>query len=244
MAEKKPKILVVDDEKIVRDFFKRLISLLDVDVLEAPDGYTAIEMARNNDIGLFFIDVRMPGINGLETTREIRKINPLAAVVIITGYAVDDVLDALQKEGIEGIIHKPFEIGQIKEVINNFSKEELSRPLNILVIDDDEAILGFFSNFLKDKGFKYKTARDKKEALEAVNSEKFDLVFLDLVLKEDDGRQIYEEFQIAFPGMDIVLMTGYPQKAKELEGKFEFAGCLYKPFDIKNIVHYIRKAKR
>lgn len=243
MTEKKTKILVVDDEKIVRDFFKRLIFLLGVDILEAPDGYTAIEMARNNDIGLFFIDVRMPGINGLETTREIRKINPQAAVVIITGYAVDDVLDELQKEGVEGVIRKPFEISQIKEVINSFSKDKLSQPLNILVIDDDEAILVFFSNFLKEQGFKYKTARDKKEALETVNSEKFDLIFLDLVLKEGDGRHIYEEFKKASPGMNIVLMTGYPQKAKELEDKLEVAGCLYKPFDIKNIVHYIEKVK-
>lgn len=117
MAENKFKILVVDDEKIVRDFFKRLVSFLGVETFEAPDGHTAIEMARNNKFDLFFIDVRMPGLDGLETYYKIKAIEPLAKVVMITGYALEQTLIQAQTEGVYGIIRKPFNIESIVKYI-------------------------------------------------------------------------------------------------------------------------------
>ncbi|MDD4940099.1 MAG: response regulator [Candidatus Omnitrophica bacterium] len=113
------KVLVVDDEKIVRDFFKRLLSLLGMDNMFAENGYKAIELVKNERFDLFFIDVRMPGLNGLDTYREIRKINPEAASVMITGYAVEEILEQAKREGVYSAIRKPFDINQIKDVIES-----------------------------------------------------------------------------------------------------------------------------
>ncbi len=243
MADNKLKILIVDDEKIIRDFLVRLFSLQGLEVLSAEDGHKAIELTRANKFDLFFIDMRMPGLNGLETYLKIREINPKAQAVMITGYAVEELLDEATREGAIGIVRKPFDIVEIKDVIDKLAKEKAKGLLSILIIDDEEMILSFFSNFLKNKGLNYKVARNKDEALGALKKEKFNLVFLDLVLKDISGMQLYKEIKEIAPDTEVVMMTGYPQKAKEAGCGAEFAGCLYKPFDIDNIIGYIDKAR-
>jgi len=118
MESNNKKVLVVDDEKNIRDFFKRLLSLSNVEVFEAEDGYTAIKLSQENKFSFFFIDMRMPGLDGLETSRQIRQINPEAVITIITGYALSEVIQQAQEEGY-GVISKPFNIKDIEDVIKN-----------------------------------------------------------------------------------------------------------------------------
>lgn len=237
------KVLIVDDEKIIRNFFRQLLSLLGLEIIEAEDGYKAIECSKKDKFDIFFIDMRMPGLNGLDTYREIRKIQPEASVVMMTGYAVEDLLQQAQKEGAYSIIRKPFNINEIKGVLDKVGTGNSGKPLNILVIDDEEIILNFFSGLLKGKNLKYKIARGRDDALLAVKKEKFDLVFLDLVLKDADGLAVYNEIKEIFPQINVVLITGYPQKAAEIKDKIEIAGCLYKPFEVEDILKCIEQVK-
>ena len=107
MADTKIKVLVVDDEKIIRDFFGRLLSLQGLEVIEAEDGYKAAELAKGNKFDLYFIDVRMPGMDGLETFRQIRQIHPEALVVMMTGYALDNILEQAQRKGHPALSANP-----------------------------------------------------------------------------------------------------------------------------------------
>ncbi|MFA5157319.1 MAG: response regulator [Candidatus Omnitrophota bacterium] len=243
MGEAKLKVLVVDDEKIVRDFFKRLLSLLGLEVIDVEDGYKAVEAVKAGKFDLYFIDVRMPGLNGLETYRQIRQIDPDAQAVMITGYAVEDTLEQARKEGAYGDIRKPFDISQIKEVLDKVSAVKSGEQLNILVIDDDETILEFFSSLLAQKNLSCKSAHSKEEAVMLAKQNKFNLIFLDLVLKDANGVDAYNELKAILPEANIVLITGFPQKAKSIEGTLAVSGCLYKPFEINNILKYIETAK-
>ena len=243
MADTKIKVLVVDDEKIIRDFFARLLSLQGLEVIEAEDGYKAAELAKGNKFDLYFIDVRMPGMDGLETFRQIRQIHPEALVVMMTGYALDNILEQAQKEGASGSIRKPFAIGEIKGIVEKAAREKNKEVSNILVIDDDQAVLNFFGNFLKAKNQKYSLVNNAKGALELIQREKFDLIFLDLVLKDADGLEFYKNIKEILPQAEIVIITGYHDKAKEIEGKADISGLLYKPFEIEGIIKYIEKIK-
>jgi two-component system, NtrC family, response regulator HydG len=244
MEQKKTKILIVDDEQIIRDFFKRFLSMMGIDVVDVDSGYKAIELAKVSKFDLFFVDVRMPGINGLETFRALRQIDPAAAVVMITGYTVDDILDQALKEGAKDIIHKPFDISKIRESINDLKGERKpDSDLNILVVDDEESILIFFSRFFKDKNIKHSVARNKKEAEALIKKERFDLVFLDLLLGKEKGMDIYKEIKEISSETEVVIITAFPDKIKELGVGSELAGCLYKPFEIESICKHINEAK-
>ena len=241
MPKNKFKVLVVDDEKIVRDFFYNLLTFLGIEVVCAPDGYHGIKFCRNIQFDALFIDMRMPGIDGLETYRQIHRILPCAVIVMMTGFAQKDMLMQTQKEGAYTVIHKPFSIAEIKNIIDKLVPAPEEKKLNIMVIDDDHAVLGFFSKLLENKKQRHKVVDNGDEALRAMKEEKFDLVFLDLVLKDIDGAQVYKSIREISPDTAVIIITAYPQKAEKLAGKVE--GCIAKPFEIGNILEYIEKVK-
>lgn len=243
MKESKIKVLVVDDEKVIRDFFTRLLTLQGLEVVEAAEGSMAIELSMAGSFDLYFIDVRMPGLNGLETYRKIHELHPQSCVVMMTGYAVDEILEQAKQEGVSGVIRKPFAIDEIRDIVSKVAGDGKGGILHILVVDDDEAVLSFFSHLLEGRTLKYKIARSKNEALAAVRNERFDAVFLDLVLKDSDGLSLYKEIKEITPDISVMVMTGHIEKAKELEDAHAIPECFYKPFEIDKIVEYIEKVK-
>jgi two-component system, response regulator YesN len=84
----KYKALVADDEYIIRQGISGLLgSYQDFEVVaQAEDGEIALEMAKNQKIDVYFVDITMPFLNGLQFIEELKKIQPLAIIVIITGY--------------------------------------------------------------------------------------------------------------------------------------------------------------
>ncbi|HBU08546.1 MAG TPA: hypothetical protein DEA99_05005 [Candidatus Omnitrophica bacterium] len=131
MTEKtKLKVLVVDDEKVIRDFLSRFLSLQLAQVKTAADGEAAIELAKTEEFDLVFLDIRMPKMNGLETFGELKKITPDLACVFMTGYASaeEDLINKIKYEGIM-CVRKPFEnLNKIKEIVENVLKEASLAP--------------------------------------------------------------------------------------------------------------------
>ncbi len=137
-GERTFKVLIVDDEKLVRDFFSQFFSLLpSVRAEMAEDGPQALEAARRDDFALVFLDMRMPKMSGWETFNELRKIIPQAAYVFMTGYAQEQaLLDKIEQLGII-CLRKPFEdLERIKEIINNAFQKSQVRLKSGEVIED------------------------------------------------------------------------------------------------------------
>ena len=84
------------------------------------DGFLEIEAFRQERFDLVFLDVKMPQMNGLETFRELKKIDPQAQYVMMTGYAVDELLEQAEQEGAAHSIRKPFDIDQITSLIEGY----------------------------------------------------------------------------------------------------------------------------
>ena len=118
-SERSLTALVVDDEKVIRDFLIKFLKMYDIEARCAKDGDGAIELARTEKFDVIFLDVRMPKMDGLEALRKLKRLNPEARYVMMTGYAVDDLLEEAKKEGIAASIKKPFEIDEITREINN-----------------------------------------------------------------------------------------------------------------------------
>jgi len=110
-------ILVVDDELSILESF-RMILKEDYRVLTAIDGLKALEILRNECVNLVILDIMLPGMSGLEVLSEIRKIDKDVAVIMVTAIkAVKTAIEAM-KLGASDYIIKPFDVEEIKLVIN------------------------------------------------------------------------------------------------------------------------------
>jgi len=111
------KILVVDDQAIVRDFFKDVGECIGDDVETAEDGDIAIDICRNRHFDIAFIDMRMPHMNGLDTCKAILSLDPEARVVVMTGHTEERMIDEALQSGAIAKIYKPFDIDVVVELI-------------------------------------------------------------------------------------------------------------------------------
>ncbi len=118
----KLRILVVDDEAIIRDFFARFFRLKDAHVVLADTGREAIVSAKKEKFDIAFLDVRMQEMNGVEVLKELKKINPGCKYIMMTGYAVDDLLEAAKKEGAAASLKKPFDMDELNTILADYVK--------------------------------------------------------------------------------------------------------------------------
>jgi len=117
----KEKILVVDDEKILLKTLDRLLSKEGYQVTTTDNSYDALDMVKKEFFDLIILDIRMPGMDGISLLKEIRKIQgdgEKSMVVIITGYASEDVPIKAIKLGADDYIMKPFELDDFLHSVN------------------------------------------------------------------------------------------------------------------------------
>ncbi len=240
MEEKKCiKALVVDDEEVIRDFFARFLNLEHIDVKCVGAGQDAIEAARREKFDIVFIDMKMPNMNGLETFRELKKIDPAIKCAMITGYAVDTLLQEAMKEGAVASMQKPLDISKIDSLLKEYSRSMGAKKINILVVDDEEIVLSFFKRLLKDGLYDVTAIKSGKEAIDLANAKEFDIAFIDIGLNDISGIELYLKLREINPDIHLMLITGNPYKAEGVES----LGCLYKPFEIDKIFLEIDKIK-
>ncbi len=111
------RILVVDDQEIVRDFFRDVAECIGEEVEMAEDGDIAIDICKHKHFDIAFIDMRMPHMNGLDTCKAILSLDPKAKVVVMTGHTEEHMIDDALRSGAIAKIYKPFDIDRVIELI-------------------------------------------------------------------------------------------------------------------------------
>lgn len=112
------KILLVDDDESFRYEFKEYFNGYEIE--EASGGEKALDlMSSSDDVDLIILDIMMPGINGLEVLKEIKKKYPEVKIIILTGYSSKDVVIKALKEHADDYLEKPINIDKTKEIIES-----------------------------------------------------------------------------------------------------------------------------
>ncbi|MEN6447725.1 MAG: sigma-54 dependent transcriptional regulator [Syntrophaceae bacterium] len=120
MEKERPRILVVDDEEYTRAYFKGILSPEDYRVSFARDGTEALETWSNASFDLLIMDIRMPGVDGMEVLKRIRVVDRETMVIMISAYGdMDSVIEAMRL-GANDFFAKPFgSIDKIRVDIGN-----------------------------------------------------------------------------------------------------------------------------
>jgi DNA-binding response OmpR family regulator len=110
-------ILIVDDEKNIRLALSMSLETLDIPVETAASGEEALERLAQGGYGLMLLDLRMPGLDGMEVLRQISQQRPELKVIIITAYGSIDLAVEAMKLGAVDFLQKPFDAGQVREMV-------------------------------------------------------------------------------------------------------------------------------
>ena len=124
------KILIVDDNRINQVVTQRILTKKDFQCSVAENGKQAIEMARENEFDLILMDVNMPGISGMEASKEIRKFNAHIPILALTAVEVEEIREEIVTAGMSGIIVKPYDVQQFYQIVfKHLSLNKLSEKV-------------------------------------------------------------------------------------------------------------------
>ena len=213
----KLKILVVDDEDSLRISLASILELEGYEVQTAEDGFKAIELAKKEDFDIMFSDIRMPGITGTETFKEIKKIKPDIVGVMMTAYALNDlIIDALNS-GAFTCLSKPFEIDTVLSTINDIK----TRPFAV-IIDKDANVNRNFLNSLKNCGLNVASSEIDSNKIDFLFKHKPDILIINVDSDNNQVISILKKLKDLFGAIPQTIFVGNKQndmlitKASEL----------------------------
>jgi len=119
------KLLIVDDEDDVREFAANFFRKRKIDVITAASGEEALKKTETEKPDLILLDIRMNGMNGIQTLEEIRKFNQAVKVIMVTGTKPDEneSLNKCNQFSISGYIHKPLKLDELEQAVMKELKE-------------------------------------------------------------------------------------------------------------------------
>ncbi|MCA9450157.1 MAG: response regulator [Candidatus Omnitrophica bacterium] len=223
------RILVVDDDRDFAETIGDVFEAREHQVALAFTGEEAVERATVFDFDLAFMDVRLPGMNGVESFLEIRNRRPHAKVILMTGFNVKDLTDRAIENGAWAVLTKPLSIPQIINIA-----DQIKPGGNILLIDDDEDFSVVIQGILEQHGYQVTAASGGKTALEELETKDIDLVLLDIRLKDMNGSMVYSEIRKRKGDIPILIITGFPETEAEKISPMNSSphtGVMIKPID-------------
>jgi len=242
--KEKTSILIVDDDHGMSETLADIFIELDYDVSVADNGYRAIEMIKKKAYDIAFMDVKMPGINGIETFMEVKNISPSTKIIMITAYSVETLVKTALEEGAYGIIYKPMNIDKILDLIKKAEKGVL-----VLVVDDDPGTCETLKDVLIEKNYEVGTANNGEEAIIMAGENDYDIVFIDMKMPVMNGLETFLSIKKVNPKVTAVMITGYGHDGDVSELVEESLRnsayvCLFKPLDMDKVTALVEEISR
>lgn len=240
--EDKASILIVDDNVSLCRTLSLVLGRQGYAVNTAKDGLEALVRVKESPFDMIFMDIKMPLMDGVETYRRIKKIRPEAVVMMMTAYAVEDLVQQALEEGAYGIVYKPLDIGKVVTVIEE-ARETQTGAL-VLVVDDDPGTCITLKNILIKKGYEVGIAYTGEEAITMARERAYDIIFVDMKLPTITGLETYLSIRKINPEAVAIMMTAYRQEMSDLveEALHNSAyTCLYKPFEMAALLRLVNE---
>lgn len=237
MSGRTTRILVVDDEADICRNMADILGEFGYEVDTAMDGAVALEMVRERSYDIALLDLRMPGMDGIELYRQMKRLRSGAVAILVTAHAAEETERHALEAGAWRVLPKPVRLPTLMDTV----QEALGRPL-LLVVDDDRELCANLLDMLRERRYRVSTAHDQQEAAQRLREADHDLVLIDMKLPGGDGRAVFRLVRDANPNARTVLITGYRSETSELIDQVLGEGAdavSYKPFDVPRLLSMI-----
>ena len=232
------RIFVVDDDRDFAEGVALSLELAGHEVAFAYSGEEAVRMFREQTFDVTLMDVRMPGMGGVESFFEFKKIRPEAKVILMTAYTVEDILKQAIEAGAMGVMHKPFSSEQLLEAL------DAARPLGlVLVADDDADFVEGVERTLVDEGYHVCVASTGEEAVEKALTGRYDVLLLDVRLPVLNGLEVYRKLLEQGRALPTIVISGYDaEEADTISQILQMSARAYmrKPFASADLLQALR----
>jgi len=122
--DSRQRVLIVDDEEMVREALKRMVEAHDIQTVAVSGGAQALKAAQEESFRMVFLDLSMPGMNGVETLKALKEIDKELVFVVVTGLAgEDDLFRSVLDYAPVSVIPKPFTMQQIGGVLSLYFED-------------------------------------------------------------------------------------------------------------------------
>ena len=236
------KILLVDDNGAFIDSVKDILEDEGHNVITALNGEDAVSLIRKDSFDIVLMDIKMPGMNGVECFIQMKEMNPDVKVILFTAYALEDLIQQALDEGAWAVLKKPLDLEYLLSAIKEVKGQ--NNGGYILIADDDKALCENLDETLSEQGYNVAVVCDGLEAIQEMENQTFDILLLDMKLPGLNGLEVYRRIKAKQPTVVTILITGYAEELRDLinqaisENVYTY---LTKPIDMNELIILLDK---
>ncbi len=198
------RVFIIDDDRDHAESIADVLSMRGYDTELAFSGEAGLARFREANFDIVFMDVKLPGMNGVETFFEFRKIRPEVKVMLMTGFSLEQLVAQAVENGALGVLRKPFEIRDLLDVLEQVKPRGI-----VLVADDDPEFTASIEPILVQHGYRVRIVTSGREVIEKATTEGVDCLILDLKMPMLSGLEAYVQLRAAGRAVPTIFVTGF-----------------------------------
>ncbi len=231
-------VLVVDDD---HDFASGIADMLEAEghrAVLAGSGEAAIEVARERAFDMIFLDVKLPGMTGIDALRELRETQGRVRVVLMTGLRIDNLLtEAVKASGLT-VLTRAATAPQMLEHLRDVGPGGI-----VLLVAENGSLGASLEESLTGQGLEARLAQTEAAAAESAASAGLDVLILDLQRPISRILEAYLALQDLDPAVTVIMIASPLENGKPIVNplrSISVTGCLFKPFDPADLLQGVR----
>jgi CheY-like chemotaxis protein len=246
-------ILVIDDDRMNCDMLQSVFTRQGYQVFSATSGREGLELFKTHHPRVTLLDLRMPEMDGLTVLKEIRVLDPQAAVIILGGGATEMQENKARELRVTDFLRKGLSLDVLVGAVNQVAQQPVrlaSVPLvppsvssgqeegeSVLVVDDEPLVRDLLVQFLTLRGYRVRGAKSGAEALTMVAESEPDVILLDLIMPGLSGAEVLQALrEREYPGGVIVLTGSQSEDLLEETWALGPQEVLGKPIDLERLL--------
>jgi DNA-binding NtrC family response regulator len=246
------RLLLVDDEVEFLAAMTPGLIRRGFQVRVAENGRAALDLLRTETVDVVVLDVKMPGIDGVETFHEIKRVAPGLPVILLTGHGSIPQAFETSRAGVANYLAKPCDVERLadaaRQAVADRKPETAPSPpitedIHLLLVDDDRDFTEALVPALERRGVRVTAPHSGAQALEEVGVRRFDVAIVDVRMPDMDGLTLLRWLREVDPRLEVIVLTGHPSvddvRRGLQEGAFDY---LTKPQRVEDVVSRVQAA--
>ncbi len=223
------RVFIIDDDRDHAESVADVLAMRGFECEIAYSGEAGLERFREAQFDIVFMDVKLPGMNGVETFFEFRKLKPGVKVMLMTGFSLEQLVAQAVENGALGVLRKPFRMQELLDVL-----EQVKPRGMVLIADDDPDFAASLEPILTQHGYSVRVARTGEEALDLAAHDTLNCLILDVHMPVLSGIEVYLRLKSAGRTVPTIFITGFPAARNAALARLAHPldqDILMKPFD-------------